>query len=160
MIVANVRELHAICRNDRKCDRVNGEKLARFARLDPNLLRPIQHRSVQQQEALTVIRARNVLVRTRAALVNATRGLAKPCGFRLPACATVTFAKRCLGLLLEGLQPALKPLIEQVAEISARIAMFNRMIQQLVKTQFPRDAGASASAGCRRVDRDFCVDLG
>jgi transposase len=31
----------------------------------------------------------------------------------------------------------LKPLIEKVAEISARIAMFDRMIQQLVKTQFP-----------------------
>ena len=91
VVVANVRELHAICRNDRKSDRVDAEKLARFARLDPNLLRPIQHRSVQQQEALTVVRARNVLVRTRAALVNATRGLAKPCGFRLPACATATF---------------------------------------------------------------------
>jgi hypothetical protein len=35
--VANVRELHAICRNDRKSDRVDAEKLARFARLDPNL---------------------------------------------------------------------------------------------------------------------------
>lgn len=83
-----------------------------------------------------MIRARNVLVRTRAALVNATRRLAKPCGFRLPACATAIFAKRCLELLTKGLQPALKPLIEQVAELSSRIAMFDRMIQQLVKTQF------------------------
>jgi len=31
VIVANVRELHAICRNDRKSDRVDAEKLARFA---------------------------------------------------------------------------------------------------------------------------------
>ncbi len=46
VIVANVRELHAICRNDRKSDRVDAEKLARFARLDPNVLRPITHRSV------------------------------------------------------------------------------------------------------------------
>jgi transposase len=57
--------------------------------------------------------------------------------FALPACATATFAKRCPELLPEGLQPALKPLIEQVAEMSARIAMFDRMIHQLAKTQFP-----------------------
>jgi transposase len=55
----------------------------------------------------------------------------------LPACATTTFAKRCLELLSEGLQPALKPLIEQIAEISARIAIFDQMIQRLVKTGFP-----------------------
>ena len=63
VIVANVRELHAICRNDRKSDRVDAEKLARFARLDPNILRPITHRSVALQESLTIIGARDVLVR-------------------------------------------------------------------------------------------------
>ena len=35
VIVANVQELHAICRSDRKCDRADAEKLARYARLDP-----------------------------------------------------------------------------------------------------------------------------
>lgn len=46
VIVANVRKLHAICRDDRESNRVDAEKLARFARLDPNILRPITHRSV------------------------------------------------------------------------------------------------------------------
>jgi len=54
----------------------NAEKLARFARLDPKILRPIAHRTVAQQEALTLIRARNLRLRTAA--VNAVRGLAKP----------------------------------------------------------------------------------
>lgn len=71
--VANVRELHTICRNDRKSDRVDAEKLARFARLDPKVLRPITHRSVALQESLTIIRARDVLVRIRTALVNDAR---------------------------------------------------------------------------------------
>jgi len=112
VIVANVRELHAICRNDRKSDRVDAEKLARFARLDPKVLRPITHRSVALQESLTLIRARDVLVRMRTSLVNATPGLAKPCGFRLPSCSTKSFHKRCLALLPDGLKPALKPLID------------------------------------------------
>ncbi|MCU1222726.1 MAG: transposase family protein [Edaphobacter sp.] len=55
MIVANVRELRAISHIDRKSDQVDAEKLGRYARLDPNILRPISHRTVEQQEALTLI---------------------------------------------------------------------------------------------------------
>jgi transposase len=62
VIVANVRELRAISHSDRKSDQVDAEKLARCARLDPNILRPIAHRTVAQQEALTLIRARALLV--------------------------------------------------------------------------------------------------
>jgi len=65
VIVVNVRELRAISHSDRKSDQVDAEKLARYARLDPNILRPIAHRTVAQQEALTVIRARGLLVRLR-----------------------------------------------------------------------------------------------
>jgi transposase len=81
VIVENVQELRAICHSDRKSDRVDAEKLARYARLDPRVLRPIAHRSVAEQQALTLVRARNVLVRMRTALVNAARALMKPCGF-------------------------------------------------------------------------------
>jgi transposase len=71
VIVANVTELHAIGRNDSKSDRTDAEKLARYARLYPRILRPITHRTVEQQQALTMIRARDVLVRLRTAMVNA-----------------------------------------------------------------------------------------
>ena len=40
LIVANVRELRAITHNDRKSDRVDAQKLARYARVDPQILRP------------------------------------------------------------------------------------------------------------------------
>ena len=77
VLVANVRDLRAISHSDRKSDQVDAEKLARYARLDPKILRPISHRTVAQQEALTLIRARNLLVRLRTAAVNAVRGLAE-----------------------------------------------------------------------------------
>jgi hypothetical protein len=41
VIVANVRELRAISHSDRKSDSVDAEKLARYTRLDPEILRPI-----------------------------------------------------------------------------------------------------------------------
>ena len=45
VLVANVRELRAISHSDRKSDQVDAEKLARYARLDPKILRPISHRT-------------------------------------------------------------------------------------------------------------------
>jgi hypothetical protein len=55
VIVANVTELHSISRNDSKSDLTDAEKLARYARLDPRILRPITLRTVEQQQALTMI---------------------------------------------------------------------------------------------------------
>jgi transposase len=46
VIVPKVRELRAISHSDRKSDKVDAEKIARYARLDPDILRPIAHRTV------------------------------------------------------------------------------------------------------------------
>lgn len=137
VIVANVRELRAICRNDRKSDRVDAEKLARYARLDPEVLRPITHRSVAMQETLTLIRARAVMVRARVALVNAARGLAKPCGYRLPSVSTSSFAKRCLAELPAGLLTALGPLVEQIDQMSQQIRHYDRLIIEMTQVRYP-----------------------
>src|SRR5580698_6917794 len=137
VIVANVRELRAIWHSDRKSDQVDAEKLARFARLDPKILRSIAHRTVAQQEALTLIRARNLIVRLRTAAVNAVRGLAKPCGYRLPASSTLCFAQRCMAVLSPCLAQALGPVLEQIAAMTVKIQQYDRTIQRLTETEYP-----------------------
>jgi transposase len=137
VIVANVRELRAISHSDRKSDRVDAEKIARYARLDPKILRPISHRTVAQQEALTLIRARNLIVRLRTAAVNSVRGLAKPCGYRLPTSSTLYFAKRCMAVLPPGLALALGPVLEQIATMTVKIKHYDRLIQQLTEREYP-----------------------
>src|SRR6202045_266196 len=127
VIVANMRELRAISHSDRKSDHADAEKLARFARVDPEILSPISHRTVAQQEALTLIRARNLIVRLRTAAVNAVRGLAKPCGYRLPAPSPLSFAKRCVAVLTPGLAQALGPVLEQIAEMTKKIKHYDRL---------------------------------
>ena len=122
--------------SDRKSDQVDAEKLARYARLDPKILRPISHRTVAQQEALTLIRARNLLVRLRTAAVNAVRGLAKPCGHRLPASSTLCFAKRCMEVLPPGLVQALGPVLEQIASLTVKIKHYDRLVKQLTETEY------------------------
>jgi transposase len=120
VIVANVRELRAISHSDRKNDQIAAEKLARYARLDPEILRPIAHRTVEQQEALTLIRARDLMVRLRIAAVNAVRGLTKSCGRRMPASTTSCFAKRSLAVMPPELAQALGPVLEQIAEMTPK----------------------------------------
>jgi transposase len=137
VIVANVRELRAISHSDRKSDKVDAEKIARYARLDPEILRPIAHRTVAQQETLTLIRARDVLVRLRTGAVNSVRGLAKPCGYRLPASSTLCFAKRCVAVLPPGLAQALQPLLEQIADMTVKIKQYDRAIKELAETVYP-----------------------
>ena len=79
--------------------------------------------------ALTLIRARNLVVRLRTAAVNAVRGLAKPCGYRLPASSTLCFAKRCMAVLPPGLAQALGPVLEQIAEMTKKIKVYDRAIK-------------------------------
>ena len=116
---------------------MDAEKLARYARLDPEILRPIAHRTVAQQETLTLIRARDVLVRLRTGAVNSVRGLAKPCGYRLPASSTLCFAKRCLAMMPPGLAVALSPLLHQIADMTVKIKEYDRAIKKLTETEYP-----------------------
>jgi len=100
------------------------------------ILRPIAHRTVAQQEALTLIRSRNLIVRLRTAAVNAVRGLAKPCGYRLPASSTLCFAQRCVAVLPPGLSRALGPVLHQIADMTVKIKEYDRAIKQLTETEY------------------------
>ena len=88
VIVANPRQVKLISESSRKDDKLDAQMLARLARVDPELLRPIQHRSEQAQVDLMAIRVRAALVEARTALVNTARGLSKAVGERLPKCDT------------------------------------------------------------------------
>src|SRR5271167_511974 len=86
VIVAHARNVRLIGESRKKDDRLDARTLARLARIDPQLLCPVKHRSARAQADLTVIRARAGLVRARTALVNTARGLAKSYGERLRGC--------------------------------------------------------------------------
>jgi transposase len=86
VIVANARKVRLIGENRKKDDRLDAQTLARLARIDPQLLCPVKHRSAQAQADLMMIRARASLVRVRTGLVNAARGLAKSYGECLLSC--------------------------------------------------------------------------
>jgi transposase len=54
VIVANARQAKLISESSRKDDRLDAQTLAPLARVDPQLLRPIHHRSEKAQGDLIV----------------------------------------------------------------------------------------------------------
>ena len=73
------------------------------------------------------------------------RGLAKPCGYRLPASSTLTFAKRCLAVLPQGLAQALGPLLHQIADMTVTIKQYDRADPEADRDRVSGDTGADQS---------------
>jgi transposase len=140
VIVAHARNVRLIGESRKKDDRMDAQTLARLARIDPQLLSPVKHRSAKAQADLTVIRARAGLVRARTALVNTARGLAKSYGERLRGCNVRNMnPEKAEGLSAE-LQRALEPLLVGIESLSERIRECNERIEHLAQESYPQVA--------------------
>lgn len=137
VIVANPRQVKVISSSSRKNDRMDAQLLARLARVDPKLLRPIRHRSEKAQLDLLTVRVRAALVEARTGLVNAARGLAKALGSRLPACDTDQMNEERLEGLPGALRGQLEPLVRQVAALTREIHALDKQVEQLARTEYP-----------------------
>ena len=137
VLVANAPKTRLIYAEGRKTDRIDAEKLARLARLDPKLLAPIEHRGESSQAHLALIRSREALVRTRARLINHVRFTVKPFGHRLPKCSTQGFHKKVPGGIPEALKPALEPILQTIGELTARIREYDRKLAALAQEFYP-----------------------
>jgi len=140
VFVAHARNQRLIGESRRKDDRFDAITLARLARIDPQLLSPVKHRSAQAQADLTVIRARASLVRARTALVNAARGLTKSYGERLRGCNPRNLDVEKAQALSPELQAALGPLLQAMGSLSERIAEYNRQIEAIAQQSYPQTA--------------------
>jgi transposase len=140
VIVANARQVKLISQSSRKDDRLDAQTLARLGRVDPQLLRPIQHRSEEAQTHLMVIRVRAALVEMRSSLVNTARGLAKSVGERLPKSDTDQMGVQRLEGLPTELQQTLRPLLEQIESVTEKIKESDGRIEQIARTNYPETA--------------------
>jgi transposase len=121
-------------------DRLDAQALARLARIDPELLYPVQHRSAQAQADLALIRARAGLVRARTGLVNTARSLAKSYGERLRGCNVRNMNPEKAGSLSPELRAALQPLLSAIEAVSEHITAYNERIESLAQQSYPQVA--------------------
>jgi len=140
VIVGHAQKVRLITKSRRKDDRLDARTLARLARIDPELLSPVKHRSAQAQLHLTEIRGRAVLVSARTALVNAARGLVKSYGERLRKCGTQQFSRETTKGLSTGLREALDPLLQEIESLNDRIKEYDRRIEKMAKQTYPETA--------------------
>jgi transposase len=137
VIVAHAQKVQLITKSNRKDDRHDAQTLARLARIDPELLGPIRHRSVQAQIHLTVIRARAELVSARTALVNAARGLVKSYGQRLPKCGTQQVGRELAAALSTELREVLEPLLKEIESLNEGIKEYDARMEKIAKEVYP-----------------------
>ena len=137
VIVANARQVKLISQSSRKNDKLDAQMLARLARMDPALLRPIRHRSEEAQKDLMTIRIRAALVEARTGLVNAARGLTKATGERLASCDADQMNVEKLEGLPADLRDSLKPMLEEVESLTEKIKECDRKIEQIARDRYP-----------------------
>jgi transposase len=140
VIVAHARDVRLIGESRNKDDRMDARTLARLARIDPQLLAPVKHRSAKAQVHLTVIRARAGLVRSRTALINAARGLSKSYGERLRGCNPRNLNPEKAQGLSPELQSALQPLLAAIEALSERMHEYNQRIERIAQESYPQGA--------------------
>src|ERR1700676_763395 len=137
VIVAHAQKVQLITKSSRKDDRHDARTLARLARIDPELLGAVRHRSAHAQIYLTVIRARTELVRARTALVNAARGLVKSYGQRLPKCGTRQVSRELGAGLPAEVREVLEPLLKEIESLNERIQEYEVRVEKIAKESYP-----------------------
>ena len=159
VLVANPRRLKLIYGEHDKTDRLDAEHLARVGRMDPKLLKTVQHRGRQARADLAVIRSRDALVKSRTQLVSHVRGAVKSAGCRIPRCSTPAFARTAPEHIPERLKGALEPVLETIAMLTGNIQQYERQIVQLCQGRYPETQQLQQVAGGRSSDRTgVCAD--
>src|SRR6516162_900121 len=88
-------------------------------------------RSREVRQDLVVLRAREALVAARTELINATRGLVKSMGARLPKCSSPSFGQKVKDAIPEKVREALLPLVQLADALSDSIQSYDQKIEEL-----------------------------
>ena len=139
-LVANPRQLPIIFGGTHKSDELDAENLARLARFDRKLLKCIRHRGERSQRYLDVMRSREQLVKTRTALINHVRGIAKSAGHRLAHCSPRSFHLRAAEELPAELLPAARPLLAVLETVHTEIRGCDERIESWQEEEIPEVA--------------------
>ncbi len=134
VVVCSPRRVRLIAESKLKNDRVDAEVLARLVRLDPEFLRPIQHRSEEAQLLRANLKVRSAMVEARTKWINTIRGLFRSFGYNVSGKAPHTFVERVDKMdLPDELRMVVEPLLEQLDLLTGEIDRRNQHLEEMVK---------------------------
>lgn len=147
VLVGNARKLRMIWEQDNKTDAGDAEMVARIGRFDPKLLCPIRHRSRAAQMDLTVLKARDALVRNRTRLIQFVRSTTKSAGQRLPSCSAEAFPRAVIEAVPEDLLPAAVPCLEMIEALTKKIRRLDKQIEALCAELYEKETAVLREIG-------------
>ncbi len=147
VLVGNSRKLRAIWASEKKNDKRDAEMLARMARFDKKLFHPIRHRGKKSQSMLAVLKARDILVKSRTMLITSVRGTLKSMGVRIPKCSTNCFGEKVMDMIPKEQQFGLLELLDTIKMLSKKITIYDGKIAMLSEKEFPETKIFSAITG-------------
>ena len=117
VFVANPRKLRAIYTSDRKSDKNDARMLAKIARMDPQLLHPVEHGTEEAQRDLLQVKLRDNLVRQRVDIISSVRFTLKSLGVARSALDAALKESRELSTVIKRRFPEFPPLRAAIEEI-------------------------------------------
>jgi len=134
VLVGNARKLRSIWQSSRKNDWHDAEQLARLVRADRALFHVVKLRSEEAQALLRMVKARDILVRSRSGIVNMIRGFTKAEGERLPSGSSEAFDKQEFEVPV-CLRKTTKPLFAILREMTKKIAVYDKLLADALKQE-------------------------
>jgi transposase len=135
--VADPRKVAAITHAGRKTDRRDAETLARLLQGMPELLGSVYHRGERAQADVALLRARDLLVRTRTTLVQHVRSTLKVFGLPPVSASPMAFHRKARAAIPELLQPALVPILDTLKEVEERIRQVQKTLERAADERYP-----------------------
>ncbi len=128
--VADPRKLRRIFQSESKSDVRDARELSEEALWRWERIKAVQLRSRRAQEKLSVLKARDALVRARTGLINLVRSVLKQEGVVVPKGSSEAFPKKAGPAVPEGLRSALDPVLRQIAALTEEIRGYDHWIEE------------------------------
>ena len=131
VIVADARRLKLIWETHSKDDKRDARLLAEIALRWPELLNPVEPRSLASEQGRALLRSREAVVQARAKLINSVRGQVKSFEDPLPKMSAEAFAHKAGPALPAPLRETLDPLLLAIAQLSAQLEVYDKRVLEL-----------------------------
>jgi len=131
VIVADAKRLKVLWDTKSKDDKRDARFLAQIAALWPELLNPVEPRTLESEQNRAMLRLRESLVRARVKLINSVRGVLASFGERLPAAASEAFARMAGPQIPAGLRGEVFPALLTIEQLTAEIKVYDKRVLEL-----------------------------
>lgn len=136
VVVANARKLKLISENNTKSDKVDPDLLSSLGCMNPEWLHPVYQRSQGAHNDLTVVKAREVLIKTRTEMINFVRGTVKAYGCRIRTCDSGHFVEAAKAEVPKAMQPAVSGMLTALEVMNEEIHKYDDQIKDLGETKY------------------------